>query len=194
MGTGERVHDVAVRLFADRGFHGVGIRDLADAAGVSTATLYHYMGTKQDLLTAVMRTSLERLLGEAQQVAEVATDPRSAVADLVRLHVREHATRPLETVVVDGEMRALQDPQRAAVLELRRRYEAIWERALADGVHSGAFTVPDPAIARLAVLEMCTGVSRWFDAGGRLTPDQLAETYVEMVMTMLGATPPSRAR
>ena len=42
--------ETMVALFAAKGFHGTGIRELADAAGLSSATLYHYMGTKEDLL------------------------------------------------------------------------------------------------------------------------------------------------
>ena len=41
----------ALTLFAERGYHGTGIRQLADAAGLSSASLYHYMGTKEELLS-----------------------------------------------------------------------------------------------------------------------------------------------
>ena len=44
------VRRTALELFAAHGFAGTGIRQLADAAGVTSSTLYHYMGTKDDLL------------------------------------------------------------------------------------------------------------------------------------------------
>ncbi|MFD1052583.1 TetR/AcrR family transcriptional regulator, partial [Kibdelosporangium lantanae] len=103
MTTEDRVRRAAVELFATRGFHGTGIRDLAVAAGLSSATLYHYMGTKEDLLVEIMRTSLERLLTDAERVTADVHDPVEQLKRLVDMHVRAHAERPLETFVVDGE-------------------------------------------------------------------------------------------
>ena len=57
------------KLFATKGFHGTGIRDLAQEADLSSASLYHYMGTKEDLLAEIMHTALNRLLDAAQPPA-----------------------------------------------------------------------------------------------------------------------------
>jgi len=70
----QRVRDAAVHLFAVKGFHGTGIRDLAEAAQLSSASLYHYMGTKEGLLVSIMVESLERLLETGRRlVVESAT-------------------------------------------------------------------------------------------------------------------------
>ena len=51
--TSDRIHRAALRLFATYGFEGTGIRKIADEAGITVASLYHYVGTKEDLLAAV---------------------------------------------------------------------------------------------------------------------------------------------
>lgn len=185
MDTSERVHRAAVHLFAERGFHGVGIRDLAQEAGVSSAALYHYMGTKQDLLVAVMRASLERLVSAAHAAVASAGTPADQLRALVRMHVREHAERQLQTQVVDVELRVLDDAARAPVLALRDAYEAVWADAIAAGVTSGDVTVTDPALARLALLEMCTGVARWYSPAGRVSLDTLTDRYADMALALL---------
>lgn len=187
MDTADRVQQAAVRLFAERGYHGVGIRDLAQEAGLSSASLYHYMGTKQDLLAAVMRASLERLLVEGVAAVASAGEPVGQLRALVRMHVREHADRRLQTLVVDGELRALEQPQRAEVVALRDRYESLWADVIDRGAAAGDFRAPDPALARLALLEMCTGVARWYAADGRVGLEELTERYVELALAMLGA-------
>ena len=65
--TGERVRQAALELFAERGFHGTGIRQLAERAGVSSASLYHYLGTKEDLLVALGLLDHEPLGGLAEK-------------------------------------------------------------------------------------------------------------------------------
>lgn len=188
--TARRVRQAAIELFATRGFHGTGIRDLAEAAGLSSATLYHYMGTKEDLLVSIMRTSLERLVTAAKQVTSDVPDPLDRVSRLVALHVLTHASQQLETRVVDGEIRALSDARRSEIIALRDEYEAFWQSAIDDGCSRGSLRPSSRRVARLALLEMCSGISRWYSPDGPFTLDDLAGRYVEMALGLLGATDP----
>lgn len=187
--AGQRIRTAALELFTERGFHGTGIRELAQRAGLSTATLYHYMGTKEDLLAEIMRTSMDLLLRAAESVGTDG-DPADRIVRLVHVHVLAHAVRPLHTRVTDDEMRALSAPVRAEVVALRDRYEQIWQRAIDAGVTAGTFRVRAPGLARLALLEMCSGVARWYAPDGPLSLDQLAARYAEMALGLLGVTGP----
>ncbi|GAA1656758.1 TetR/AcrR family transcriptional regulator [Actinoplanes couchii] len=189
--AGRRVRTAALELFAERGFHGTGIRDLAQRAGLSTATLYHYMGTKEDLLAEIMRDSMRLLLLAAGQTGTFGT-PTERIARLTQIHVLAHAARPLHTRVADDEIRALSAPVRAEITALRDEYEDFWQSAIDDGVTSGEFRVAAPTVARLALLEMCSGVARWYRPDGPLTASELAARYVEMALGLLtvdGAAP-----
>ncbi len=190
--TGERVRSAALELFAERGFHGTGIRQLAEHAGLSSATLYHYMGTKEDLLVELMRASLERLVDAAGAVLDQHDDATARLTALVRLHVTSHAERPLETRVVDDEVHALSPARRAEVVALRDDYEAAWQQVIDQGVREGAFTVESAGVARRALLEMCSGVARWFDPAGATPRPALAEQYAVLALRLLGAAPARR--
>lgn len=188
-GAADRVREAALDLFAERGFHGVGIRQLADRAGLSSASLYHYMGTKTDLLAAIMRECLGRRVADAETAAAEHADPTTRVEALVRAHVVSHAEQPRETRVVDGELSALTGEARAEVVALRDRYERVWQDAIDAGTASGAFTVGSPAVARRALLEMCSGVARWYDAAGPMPLAELADTYATLARQLLGVPP-----
>ncbi|MDI5975218.1 TetR/AcrR family transcriptional regulator [Amycolatopsis magusensis] len=188
MTTGDRVRGAAVRLFAEKGFHGTGIRDLAQAAGLSSASLYHYMGTKEELLAVIMRECLERLLDGAAKATEGVADPRERLGRLVALHVMSHALQPDETRVVDNELRALSPAAQEPVVRLRDAYERLWASAIADGIAGGVFTADEPSITRLALLEMCNGVSRWYSPRGPLTLEALAAEYARLALRALEST------
>lgn len=185
--TGERVQDAALRLFAERGYHGTGIRQLADAAGLSSASLYHYMGTKEELLVAIMRSSLTGLLDAADQIAGI-TDPEERLVALVQLHVRTHASSPEQTRVVDDEVNALSAEPRAEVVALRDRYERLWQSALEEGVAQGTFRIGSIAVARRALLEMCSGVARWWTPDGELDLAELQHEYAGLARRLVGAS------
>ncbi|WP_435747565.1 TetR/AcrR family transcriptional regulator [Nocardioides sp. SYSU DS0663] len=184
--TAARVREAALDLFSERGFHGVGIRLLAERAGLSSASLYHYMGTKEDLLAALMRECLERLVTDAERATEAHGDPVARVSALVRAHVVSHAERPRETRVVDGELAALAGPARDQVVALRDRYESLWHQAIDEAVAGERDDLGSVAVLRRALLEMCSGVARWYDPAGALSLDELAEQYVAMALRLLG--------
>lgn len=185
--TAERVQAAALTLFAERGYHGTGIRQLADAAGLSSASLYHYMGTKEELLVAIMRESLTALVAAGEQAADAHPEPQARLTALVWLHVRAHAEGPAQTRVVDDEVRALSPGARAEVVALRDRYEALWQRTLEDGVAAGVFRLGSVPVARRALLEMCTGVARWWTPSGPLDTEALAAEYADLALRLVGA-------
>ncbi|MDG4795640.1 TetR/AcrR family transcriptional regulator [Micromonospora sp. WMMD1082] len=190
MDAGRRVRAAALELFAERGFHGTGIRDLAQRAGLSTATLYHYMGTKEELLAEIMRTSMDLLLQAATRVG-VDGGAVERVTRLVHVHVLAHAARPLHTRVVDDELRALSVPLRAEIIALRDRYERLWQAAIAAGVADGVFHLRAPDVARRALLEMCSGVARWYHPEGSLAVEEMAARYAELALNLLGVSGPA---
>ncbi|EHK80121.1 TetR/AcrR family transcriptional regulator [Saccharomonospora azurea] len=191
--TRERVRRAAVKLFADKGFHGTGIRDLATESQLSTASLYHYMGSKEDLLVDIMRRCLQTLLDTATAELADVEDPATRLRKLVKLHVRAHARMPRETRIVDHEIPVLSPAVRRSVIELRDSYERLWADAVADGVEAGVFTTAHPGVTRLALLEMCTGVARWYSPRGSLPLDELASHYADVALRAVGACSQSAA-
>ncbi|MER7077475.1 transcriptional regulator, TetR family [Saccharopolyspora kobensis] len=189
--TQQQVWEAAVRLFAAQGFHGTGIRELADAAQLSPATLYHYMGTKQDLLFSIMRTCLDRLVMAAERVSADTDRPQAIIASLVHVHVLTHALHRDETTVVDNELGVLDAERRGTVVQIRDRYEEFWRSAVAAGCERGVFAVPDQRFARMAVLEMCSGVAKWYSPEGEEELDAIATAHAQLALQLLGV-PPTR--
>lgn len=185
-----RVRNAGIALFADRGFHGTGIRDLAGEAGMSSASLYHHMSSKETLLAEIMTTALRRLITAARLVTGHVTDPAEQLGRLIALHVLTHAMRPAETRVVDNEVAALTPQTRESVVRLRDDYENLFGDAIADGVRSGSFGTTEPTLARLALLEMCNGVARWYSPDGALDVATLAAHHAHIGLRMVDAAPP----
>ncbi|GAB3498381.1 TetR/AcrR family transcriptional regulator [Amycolatopsis cihanbeyliensis] len=188
--TKDRIRRAAVKLFADKGFHGTGIRDLAQEARLSSASLYHYVGNKEDLLAGIMRDALGALLTAAHEVVDGVADPVERLGRLVALHVITHAVQREETTVVDNEVRSLSAETRQPVVKLRDTYERLWTEAIRDGLRAGVFHTDRPSVTRLALLEMCNGVARWYSPGGALDLEQLAGHYARLALRAAGCTDP----
>jgi AcrR family transcriptional regulator len=189
--TRERIVSTALRLFAEKGFAAVGIREIASEVGLSSATLYHYMGSKDDLLQEIMTDRLSRLLTVTRLALAGLTRPEDKLVTVVRVHVLVHALHP--DSVVDHQIRDLGPKARAAVIALRDEYEAIWRSLLAEGTEGGTFQIGSPKLTRLALLEMCNGVATWYSRSGEFAPGDIADYYAGLALGMVAARRGSRA-
>jgi AcrR family transcriptional regulator len=187
LSTKQRIELAALQLFAAKGFFGTGIRDIADRAGLSTSALYHYMGSKDELLVAFMVESMTELTRVAYAALEAADDPPAQLAALVRAHVGFHTLDAQRSLVADDELRAVSDAAFTKVMQLRDGYERLWAETLEHGQQSGDFHFADARITRLALLEMCNGVARWYSDRGPRHPAEIADRFADLALAMVGA-------
>jgi AcrR family transcriptional regulator len=181
----DRVIEAAVELFAAKGFTGTGIREVAEAAGMVSASLYHWFPNKEALLVAIMRQGQVRFNACATTALAPLHTPEARIAALVRVHVAAHVRRQLEARVVDTEVRALSAASRAAMLPLRDAYERMWQDTISQGVAAGRFTSSNEKLTRLALLQMCSGVSQWYRADAELGLEAICDGFASMALAMV---------
>jgi len=184
--TGPRIRAAALRLFARHGYAAVSMRQIAQEVGVQAGALYLYTSDKQSLLFDLMHDHMTDLLAEWKDQA-LAGDTIARLEQFTRFHILYHLDRPDEVFIAYMELRNLTPENFAEIEGLRRQYEDALEDILKQGVSEGAFSLPDTRIATLALIAMLTGVNTWYRQGGRLSPEEVADTYWRMVANMVGA-------
>ncbi len=176
--TGPKVRDAALRLFARHGFAATSMRQIAREVGVQAGALYLYTPDKQTLLFDLMRSHMETLLADW---APPDAPPEAQLEDFTRHHIGFHLDRADLVFIAYMELRNL-SPENFTVIEaLRRDYENQLETILRVGMAEGTFTIPDPKLATMAIIAMLTGVTTWFRDAGRLSRDDVAAIYWDMV-------------
>ncbi|ALC23073.1 AcrR family transcriptional regulator [Streptomyces pristinaespiralis] len=123
----EQILKEAARLFAERGFHGVGVDEIGAAVGISGPGLYRHFAGKDAMLAELLVGISERLLdGGRLRVEEAGTGPESVLASLIDGHIDFALDdRPLITLH-DRELDRLRDSDRKLVRQLQRQYVELW--------------------------------------------------------------------
>ena len=121
-----QILDVAARLFAARGFHGVSVGDIGKAVGVSGPALYKHFDSKDAVLAEMLVAISERLLSEGQERVAHATGADDALASLVDWHVEFALAQPSLIVVQDRDWQSLPVEARERVRSLQREYVDLW--------------------------------------------------------------------
>jgi AcrR family transcriptional regulator len=188
--TGARrreIDEVASELFHANGYAATSVRDIARALDIQGASLYAHVASKEDLLWAIV----DRAATEFEKAADRATvetpaaDAVERLAALVEAHVEVVTADPERSSVFVTEWRHLSADRRAAIAVRRDAYEARFRDTIDDGVSVGAFRATDPAIAATFVLTALNGIATWFRPDGRLSPDRIADHYVELALRSL---------
>lgn len=123
----EQILKEAARLFAERGFHGVGVDEIGAAVGISGPGLYRHFAGKDAMLAELLVGISERLLdGGRLRVEEAGTGPEALLASLIDGHIDFALDdRPLITLH-DRELDRLRDSDRKRVRQLQRQYVELW--------------------------------------------------------------------
>jgi AcrR family transcriptional regulator len=189
-GNGQRRAEIvalASRLFRERGYDGVGMRAIAEAANMQAASLYHHFRSKDELLhEAILVVDRDLVVGQLP-ILDGPGSHRERLDRLVRQHIAHLGTHRDAWWVAGRELRALPAERLDAVQVYRRRYQHRIAEFLGEGTRAGEFDVADPRLTSLAILDMINGPNEWFDPAGRYRVDELAERYSRLVLRIVGA-------
>lgn len=176
--------EAAARLFAERGYHATTMQDLTETTGLTAGGLYHYIGSKEQLLIAICDALMEPLLSRADALALDELDAEAALRALVGAWVEHVAGHRLHMIVFLQERHVIErEPQWRHVAGSRKRFERLLEQTLQRVEDEGAATFADRRLTTFALLGMVNHLPQWYRPRGRLTVEQIADGFCDMALT-----------
>ncbi|MCX5379243.1 TetR/AcrR family transcriptional regulator [Streptomyces sp. NBC_00091] len=182
----QRLLAVATRLFAERGYDRTSVQEIVEAAGVTKGALYHYFGSKDDLLHEVyarmLRLQQQRLDAVAGSDAPVEERLRAAAADVVVTTIENLD----DAMIFFRSMHQLGPEKYKQVRAERRRYHERFRALVEEGQRTGVFSTATPADL---VVDYYFGsvhhLSTWYRTDGPLTPHQVADHLADLLLRSL---------
>lgn len=186
-GAYTRIQLAALTLFADKGFHATGIREIGTTAGVSSSVLYHYASSKDDILLTLVQDGLSRYADALVLAHDAADEPADRLGAMVAVHVLVPVLHPRMGRLLAQESAVLSPEGVDQVRAMRDDIEHLWTGVLTAGRDTGVFSIDSVQIARLALVHSATMVSRWFRPEGALAIDEIATQYVDLALGLVRA-------
>ncbi|HSW16708.1 MAG TPA: TetR/AcrR family transcriptional regulator [Ramlibacter sp.] len=174
---------IARRLFALRGFEGTSLRDIAQEAHITKAALYYYFPNKDALYERVVIESLESLLESVGAEVARAGTPTERVRAFMRASSDFLSHKRDQWLAGSNAFwQASQVDRRDEALGLRDAYEKLLRRCIADGIAAGEFRQMDAAMAGRLLLSALNHLPRWHLPEGRLSPQEVMDQFLDMVL------------
>jgi len=172
--------DVALGVFARKGFDGASMDDVAQAAGVTKAAIYHHVESKEALLERGLRRALDALFAILEEPASRDADPVSRLRHIVR-RVALTTLQLLPELSVLFRVRG-NSPVEHRAIERRREFDRHVATLLAEAQRAGEVRPElDAALATRLVFGMTNSIVEWYRPRGRVTPAQVAEAVERLV-------------
>ncbi len=170
----------AARLFAERGYHGTSVDQLAKAMGVQKGSLYAHMASKQELLYATMREGAAAFHGALDAIDE-RLPPAERIRLALRAHLRVVADQLDVATVFVREWRYLEGERRDEIVAERRRYEERFRALFREGRELGELrTDLDEGAAALLALSALNWAYTWLTPGR--DTDELADRFYALLV------------
>jgi AcrR family transcriptional regulator len=178
--------DVALRVFAERGFDGASMDDVARAAGITKASIYHHVAGKEELLARGLRRALDALFAILEEKRASRGEPFERLEYIVgRVAVTTLELLPELSVLFGVRGNSLIERE---AIERRRRFDRIVADLIAEAQAEGTVRRDvDPAVAARLVFGLSNSAVEWYRPGGRLNAAEVAGTISRLAIEGLRA-------
>lgn len=185
-----QIHEVAGRLFSERGYHATSMRDLAGQLGMQGGSLYAHISGKEDLLVEIVQQAARQF---DAALLPLRGEPMPADRKLrmaMERHIRVVADNMESATVFFHEWKHLSTGAYAHVTGWRDTIDAFYRDLLEGGMREGAFRSDlDVKMTANLILSAVNWTYTWYRPGGPLTPRDVAERYADMLLGGLRAVP-----
>jgi AcrR family transcriptional regulator len=178
----EEILQVAARLFAAKGFEETTIREIGDAAGILSGSLYHHFQTKEEMLHELVR-GFVAMIPQYQAIVDQRRGPKETICDMIRLGLETTVSNPHIVAITVHERKFLaRQPDFAYVETAWRDISRIWHGVLERGVAEGAFRSDlDLHLVLRAINDLVAAAVDWYRPGGRYSIEQIIDTQIALI-------------
>ena len=175
---------IAAGLFAEKGFRNTTVRDIADAAGILSGSLYHHFDSKESMVDELLRTFQDELFTEYDAVLASDADSRTKIERAVRLSFEAIDRHPHEVAIYQNEAGYLGGFQRFGYLaERNAQSREVWVRLLREGVATGVLRSDlDIELSYRFIRDTVWVAVKWYRPGRKYSPQDIADQYLTILL------------
>lgn len=181
-GSREKLIQVAVDLFASRGFAGTSIRDIANMMGMSISNIYHYFGNKEGLLLAILEHTSNTLLERLREAFENDQAPLQRLKTLVQAHLKLSREFQKESRIFFLDEERLSQEGHQINRKIQREILEMYVEVLNDLQSAGLVHTRSIKILAFNILGVINWHLKWFRTEGELSHEEAVEEILAFIL------------
>lgn len=181
----QKIIDTAAYIFHKKGYRATTLDDVSRELGITKAAIYHYVSSKEKLLSKIYIQALENIFRNTYEIAGKNLPPDMRLKLIIRNHVKSIIIDSISMFsVFFTEENQLPGKEFAKIKKEKNKYNKIVEDIIKEGMTQGLFKKADPKLQAFAITGMCNWVYKWYKSGEHyFTADQIADHFVSLLET-----------
>jgi AcrR family transcriptional regulator len=176
----------ATEVFRREGYARARLEDVATEVGINRASLYYYVGTKEELLVALVEHPAYEMTKHCEEARRSKLPADEKLRTALRAFIEDLQTYPELFLLFSESQHIATIAEAAPIAANADAYSKTLLAIVEEGVKAKTFRSDlDPRLVMLGILGMHNWIHRWYVPGGRNTLDQIGEVFAEMVLTGL---------
>ncbi len=175
-----RVYKVATKSLYQNGYDRTSIRDIAKATDMTTAGLYYYFKSKEELLYQILKGHMEDMISGIEKIQIDTLTPLELIKAYIRYQVGTYCTDKYRTKLILNDDDCLTGDWYKQIKDQQRSYLEYWRSALDRYLQQEDLDRKDIAIDAHCLVGMCAWIYRWYDPRGEVDPETLASKIFEL--------------
>ncbi len=183
-GRREELLTIAADLFAEKGYRNTTVRDIADAAGILSGSLYHHFDSKEAMVDEILRTFQDELFGQYDEILASADDPRRKLERVVRASFEAIDRHHSEVAIFQNDAAHLGSLAGFGYLaERAEQSRQVWLTLLREGVAAGVLRDDlDVDLVHRFIRDTVWVAVNWYRPGGSMSATAVADQYVSILL------------
>ncbi|MFH1152948.1 MAG: TetR/AcrR family transcriptional regulator [Pseudomonadota bacterium] len=174
-----RVYSVATKTLWQKGYDKTTIRDIARTTDMTTAGLYYYFKSKEELLFQILDSHMDDLINGIIQIQVDPKEPLGVIRQYVQYQVSVYCTDKYRSRLILNDDECLSGDWYEQIKDKQRKYLLFWRRALSQYCEKEGLPTDHTAIDAHCLIGMCNWIYRWYDPQGEVKPEDLASRIFE---------------
>ena len=185
----DQILKTATSIFCEKTYHGTTLQDIATAVGMRKGSLYYYITSKEKLLVDIILDALHALNEDLLRVENADLTPVERLRQIVREHVKFNAKyREAGTLFLTERNVISSLEETDKMMQIFKRRDKLIAKTLREAIEAGVYRPVDIRITSLAIAGLCNSVLFWYRPSGRLSYDEIADAFFELLHQGLSMT------
>ena len=179
----QKIIDTAAALFHKQGYRSTSLDDVSKELGITKAAIYHYVSSKEKLLSMIYIQALENIFRNTYKIAGKDLPPDITLKLIIQNHIKGIIIQSISMFsVFFTEENQLPQKEFKKIRDEKKKYTRIVEGIIEDGISQGIFRKTNPRLQANAIIGMCNWVYKWYKPDqSHYTPDQIAEHFISLL-------------
>jgi AcrR family transcriptional regulator len=182
LSTKQNIRYTAEKLFRERGYAAIGMRELAKEVGIEAPSIYNHYKGKDDILREICFEIADKFFAAFEEAEKTDEKPSKKIKAVIKAHINVIAENIEASEVFFQEWMFLEEPNLSKFKKLRHEYEQLFRDVIEKGIKRGDFKKANSKLVVFTIFSALNATYDLYKSTERLTQEEIAEEISNLLL------------